>query len=41
MMEVEAYRNTKEITVKGNIVPNPLQYFEEGNFPDYVMKEIR
>ncbi|KAF4519835.1 hypothetical protein B566_EDAN006849 [Ephemera danica] len=41
VMEVEAYRNGKEITVKGNRIPNPLQYFEEGNFPDYVLKEIR
>lgn len=35
-----AYRESKAITVKGNAVPHPSQYFEEGNFPDYVMNEI-
>ncbi|XP_071442122.1 probable ATP-dependent RNA helicase DDX17 isoform X2 [Hetaerina americana] len=39
--EVEQYRSSKEITVKGNNVPFPNQHFEEGNFPDYVMREIR
>lgn len=38
--EVEAFRADKEITIKGNGVPNPLQKFEEGNFPDYIIKEI-
>lgn len=31
---------TKEITVKGNRVPPPSQFFEEGNFPEYLMTEI-
>nr|CAD7442179.1 unnamed protein product [Timema bartmani] len=39
--EIEAYRASKEITVKGDNVPSPIQYFEEGNFPDYAMNEIR
>jgi len=38
--EVRKYRDSKAITVKGNNVPHPSQYFEEGNFPDYVMREI-
>ncbi|XP_015111896.1 ATP-dependent RNA helicase p62 [Diachasma alloeum] len=39
--EVEAYRGEKQITLKGEKIPNPIQYFEEGNFPDYVMQGIR
>ncbi|KAK0168719.1 hypothetical protein PV327_002493 [Microctonus hyperodae] len=39
--EVEAYRQKKEITLKGEKIPNPIQFFEEGNFPDYVMQGIR
>ncbi|XP_063995859.1 ATP-dependent RNA helicase p62-like isoform X1 [Diachasmimorpha longicaudata] len=39
--EVEAYRGEKQITLKGDKIPNPIQYFEEGNFPDYVMQGIR
>jgi len=27
--------------VKGDNIPNPIQYFEEGNFPPYVMEGIR
>ncbi|XP_014248236.1 DEAD-box ATP-dependent RNA helicase 20-like isoform X2 [Cimex lectularius] len=38
--EVILFRLNKEITVKGNRVPPPSQYFEEGNFPDYLMAEI-
>jgi ATP-dependent RNA helicase DDX5/DBP2 len=38
--DVRKYRDSKAITVKGNNVPHPSQYFEEGNFPDYVMREI-
>lgn len=38
--EVESYRNEKEITVHGD-APNPIQYFEEANFPDYVMQGIK
>lgn len=39
--EVEEYRNEHEITVSGAEVPNPIQNFEEGNFPDYVMSSIK
>nr|CAD7418958.1 unnamed protein product [Timema poppensis] len=41
MPEVIKYRAEKEITVKGNNIPKPNNTFEEGNFPDYVMNEIR
>nr|XP_046468760.1 probable ATP-dependent RNA helicase DDX5 isoform X2 [Neodiprion pinetum] len=39
--EVDRFREAAEITVKGDKVPNPIQYFEEGNFPSYVMEGIR
>lgn len=39
--EVNTYYRGKEITVKGNNTPFPIQAFEESNFPDYVMEEIR
>lgn len=38
--EVEAYRQAKEITVDGD-APNPIQNFDEANFPDYVIQEIQ
>lgn len=37
--EVNQYRLTKEISVEGD-APNPIQNFNEANFPDYVMSEI-
>ncbi|XP_043280347.1 DEAD-box ATP-dependent RNA helicase 20-like isoform X2 [Venturia canescens] len=39
--EVTQYHAGKEITVKGNNTPFPIQAFEESNFPEYVMQEIR
>ncbi|KAK0168720.1 hypothetical protein PV327_002494 [Microctonus hyperodae] len=39
--DVSKYHIGKEITVKGNNTPLPIQAFEESNFPDYVMQEIR
>ncbi|KAG8237850.1 hypothetical protein J437_LFUL002459 [Ladona fulva] len=41
MTEIAQFRRRMEITVKGNNIPHPNQYFEEGNFPDFVMREIR
>ncbi|XP_034948392.1 DEAD-box ATP-dependent RNA helicase 20-like isoform X2 [Chelonus insularis] len=38
--DVARYHMGKEITVKGNNTPLPIQAFEESNFPDYVMQEI-
>lgn len=39
--EIEAYRHSKEITVRGKDTPNPVTSFEETGFPEYVLKEIR
>ncbi|KZC13005.1 ATP-dependent RNA helicase p62 [Dufourea novaeangliae] len=39
--EVDIFRQENQITLKGEKVPNPIQHFEEGNFPDYVMEGIR
>ena len=41
MHEVEQYRASKEITVHGRDVPFPITSFDEANFPDYVMTELR
>ncbi|KAL3274900.1 hypothetical protein HHI36_019681 [Cryptolaemus montrouzieri] len=38
--EVDQYRRSKEVTVDGNLAPNPIQNFSETSFPDYVMDEI-
>jgi superfamily II DNA/RNA helicase len=39
--QVERFRGEKEITiVRGSNVPNPITNFEEGGFPDYVIKEV-
>ena len=39
--EVDSYRTDNEITVKGNNTPKPIQFFEESNFPDYILEELR
>merc|ERR1719266_350663 len=42
--EVEAYRVGKEISVikdHNRTCPNPITRFEHGNFPDYIMTEVR
>jgi len=38
--EVEAYRRSKTITVKGRECPNPVMKFPEASFPSYVMDII-
>ncbi|XP_076234177.1 putative ATP-dependent RNA helicase DDX5 isoform X3 [Calliopsis andreniformis] len=38
--EIGQFRANAEITVKGDNVPNPIQHFEEGNFPPYILQEI-
>ncbi|KAL3274895.1 hypothetical protein HHI36_019677 [Cryptolaemus montrouzieri] len=38
--EIEQYRKSKEITINGD-APNPIQNFDETNFPDYVMNQIK
>lgn len=39
--EVNAFRNSFQITVAGNGCPAPIQSFEESNFPESVMKEMQ
>uniref|UniRef100_A0A8C9VI51 RNA helicase n=1 Tax=Scleropages formosus TaxID=113540 RepID=A0A8C9VI51_SCLFO len=38
--EVDQYRRSKEITVKGRDCPNPVLKFHEASFPTYVMDVI-
>ncbi|XP_013872903.1 probable ATP-dependent RNA helicase DDX5 [Austrofundulus limnaeus] len=38
--EVEQYRRTRTITVKGRDCPNPITKFHEASFPTYVMEVI-
>jgi len=38
--EVEEYRKRNQITIKGDNVPNPIQYFTDYNLPDFVMREV-
>lgn len=40
-MEIQQFHAAKQITINGKGVPNPIFTFEEGNFPDYVMNQIR
>jgi ATP-dependent RNA helicase DDX5/DBP2 len=39
--EVAKYRQSKEITVKGNDVPNPIQDFDEAKFPDDIQEALK
>ncbi|CAH1400401.1 unnamed protein product [Nezara viridula] len=41
--EVQRYRESKDIMVRGVSDPslNPIQFFEEGNFPEYVANNIK
>lgn len=38
--EIEEFRQTNNITIKGDAL-NPIFFFEEGNFPDYVMEGLQ
>ncbi|XP_035258797.1 probable ATP-dependent RNA helicase DDX5 isoform X1 [Anguilla anguilla] len=40
VQEVEQYRRTKEVTVKGRDCPNPMLKFHEASFPTYVIDVI-
>ncbi|XP_012944604.1 ATP-dependent RNA helicase DDX5 isoform X1 [Aplysia californica] len=40
-MEIQQFHGDKQITISGKSIPNPIFTFEEGNFPDYVMSQIR
>lgn len=39
--EVEQWRTTQEISLKGKNIPGPVLTFEEASFPEYVMTEVR
>ncbi|MBA0695665.1 hypothetical protein Goari_002275, partial [Gossypium aridum] len=39
-MEVEEYRQRREITVEGRDVPKPVKSFADVGFPDYVLQEV-
>ncbi|XP_050435639.1 uncharacterized protein LOC126842639 [Adelges cooleyi] len=39
--DVNSYRNDKAITVRGTNVPDPSQFFIEGNFPESVVQELK
>ncbi|XP_051939490.1 probable ATP-dependent RNA helicase DDX5 [Hippocampus zosterae] len=40
LQEVEQYRSSKEVTVKGRECPKPIARFHEAAFPNYVMDVI-
>lgn len=40
-MEIKQFHTAKQITINGTNIPNPIFTFEEGNFPEYVMNQIR
>ncbi|XP_067136678.1 probable ATP-dependent RNA helicase DDX5 isoform X3 [Centruroides vittatus] len=40
-VEVDAFRRTNDITVRGENIPKPLTTFDEGNFPEYVLRAIK
>lgn len=35
-----AYRKEKQMFVKGQSVPKPVQTFQEASFPDYVLNTV-
>ncbi|CAL1545846.1 unnamed protein product [Lymnaea stagnalis] len=39
--EIEQFYEANQITVNGKSIPKPIFTFEEGNFPDYVVNQIR
>ncbi|XP_013095513.1 uncharacterized protein LOC106078932 isoform X3 [Biomphalaria glabrata] len=39
--EILQFYEANQITVHGKSIPKPIFTFEEGNFPDYVMNQIR
>jgi ATP-dependent RNA helicase DDX5/DBP2 len=38
--DIQNYRSSNEISVKGQEVPHPTLEFDENGFPDYIMQEI-
>ncbi|CAH0546283.1 unnamed protein product [Brassicogethes aeneus] len=41
LYEIDEWRKSKEITLKGKSIPEPVLNFEEAGYPDYVMSEVR
>jgi len=39
--EVEGYRSQNQITVKGQDIPKPIQFFSDYDLPEFVMAEVR
>jgi len=39
--EIDRYFKENEITIQGRDVPDPIMYFDEVNFPDFIVSEIR
>ncbi|XP_024217656.1 uncharacterized protein [Halyomorpha halys] len=39
--DIEKFRESKSITIKGDRIPPPIMQFEDVNFPDYVMNEVK
>jgi len=39
--EIQQFYATHQITTSGHTLPKPIFSFEEGSFPDYVMKQVR
>ena len=39
--EIEAYRASKEITVRGKVVPSPMLEFTDCTMPDYILSTIK
>eukprot|EP01135_Chromosphaera_perkinsii_P008206 Nk52_evm28s1178 gene=Nk52_evmTU28s1178 len=39
--EVEDFRRSAEMTLKGRDINRPVRTFDEANFPDYVMEEVK
>lgn len=39
--EVKAFRDEHGITIEGATAPNPVTTFDEAQFPEYILAEIR
>lgn len=39
--DVEAWRKINQVTVQGNVIPKPVETFDEAGFPAYVMTEVK
>lgn len=39
--EVQTFRDDNKMTLTGKLIPNPIQSFNEGNFPDYLLEVMQ